>query len=79
MRAEHLKGWLAEAWKKEREEAAADQEPPTERTTEGPNRTGREGKEDIREKAPVEASDWEVLVDLVQTVFGEGRLTEEST
>ena len=52
MRAENLKGWLTEARKKERDEAAAYQENPTEGTTEGPDRTGREGKEEIMEKTP---------------------------
>ena len=44
----------------------------------GPGRTGREGKEDIREKTPVEASNWDRVVDLIQTKFGEGRLAEEA-
>ena len=52
MRAENLKEWLTEARKKERDEAAAYQENPTEGTTEGPDRTGREGKEEIMEKTP---------------------------
>ena len=33
MRTEHLKGWLAEERKKEREEAAAEQATPAEGTT----------------------------------------------
>ena len=44
----------------------------------GPNITGREGKGEIREKTPVEASNWERMVNLIQTEFGEGRLAEEA-
>ena len=55
MRAEHLKGWLAAARKKEREEAAAEHENPKEgRMMPGPKRTGREGTEDSREKTPAD-------------------------
>ena len=32
-----------------------------------------------REKAPTDASNWERVVELVQTEFGEGWLAEEST
>ena len=49
MQAKHLKVWLAAVRKKEKEEAAAEQEKWTEgKTMPGPDRTGREGKEDIR-------------------------------
>ena len=37
-----------------------------------PNRTGMEGSDYIREKIPVEDSNWDRVVDLVQTAFGEG-------
>ena len=76
MRAEHLKGWLVEARKEEREEATADHDTTTEGTTEGPDGMGREETKDIREKTPAEDSNWERVVDLVQTAFGEGRLAE---
>ena len=80
MRAKHLKGWLAATRKKEREEAATNQENPTEgMTTVGPDDTGGEGTEESRETTPTEASNWERVVDLVHTAFGEGRLAEEKT
>ena len=44
MREEHLKEWLLDTRKKERDEAASYQETPTEGTTAGPNRTGRRGR-----------------------------------
>ena len=66
VRAEHLKGWLAAARKKEKEEAAGGEE------TEERNR-GRESTESM------EASNWEMVVELVQTAFREGRLVEEAT
>ena len=34
--------------------------------------------EEIREKTPAEVSNWERVVDLIQTAFGEGRLAEEA-
>ena len=44
---------------KERGDAAAEKEHPTEeRTTEGTDGTGREGTEKSRENTPVEASNW---------------------
>ena len=55
MRADHLKGWLEAARKKEREEAAAKQENRTKgRTMSGTDGTGGGGE--IREKTPTEAS-----------------------
>ena len=72
MRAENLKGWLTEARKKERDEAAAYQDNPTEGTTEGPDRTGREGTENSREKMHMEAYNWDMVVGLIQTAFREG-------
>ena len=58
MRAEHLKWWLAETRKKEREEAATEQETLTEGATVGPDGTGKEGTEDSRENTRVEAPNW---------------------
>ena len=76
MRDEHLKEWLAESSKNEREETASDQETLTEETTAGPDGTGREETEDIRDKTPVEAFNSGRVVDIFQTEFGEGRLAE---
>ena len=45
----------------------------------GTDRTGREDTEEIREKKPAEASNWDRVVDLIQTEFGEGRLVKDST
>ena len=56
MRAEHLKGWLAAAKRKEREEAAAEVGHRTEeRTAEGPDRTGGEETEESRGGTTMEA------------------------
>ena len=80
MRAEHLKGWLAATRKKEKEEAADEKESPMEgRVMPGPNRTGMEGTVESKEKTPVEASNWDRVVDIIQTAFEEGRLAEEDT
>ena len=79
MRSEYLKGWLAQSRMKEREEAAAYQETLTEGTPEGSGGTGGEGTDKIREKTPEEASNWERVVDLVQTAFEEGQLVEDNT
>ena len=64
MRAEHLKRWLAEARK-----AAKDETTVGEETTEG-----KESTESAESTAPTEAANLERVVDLVQTVFREGRL-----
>ena len=45
-------------------------------TTAGPNRMGREVTEESRKTTPVVAYNWNRVVDLVQTVFREGRLAE---
>ena len=80
MRSEHLKGWLAAARKKEKEEAPEKQENPTEgRTMPGTDRTGREETEESREKTNAAASNWDRVVDLIYMAFGEGRLAEEAT
>ena len=80
MRAEHLKWWLAVARNNEREEAVVEQEfrrkGGQQQYPKG--RGGGEGPEDSTEKTPTEASNWERVVDLVQTAFREGRLAEES-
>ena len=41
-------------------------------------RDGGEWTEDSREKAPTKASNWDRVVDLVLTAFGEGKLVEDS-
>ena len=58
MRSEHLKGWLAEARKKEREEAVTEQTTSTEGTMAAPNRKGREETEERRGKTPEEVYNW---------------------
>ena len=59
---------------------AAEQKNLTEgRKIPGPDRTGREGKEESIDKTPAEASNWDRVVDIIQTAFGEGRLVEEAT
>ena len=67
-----------EARNKEREEAASDQENPMEGTTSGTDGAKGEGKEEIREKIPAEASNWERVVDLIQTAFWKGRLAKRT-
>ena len=56
MKDNHLKGWLEEERKKEREEAAAYQNTLAEGVTTGTDGTGGEGTEEIREKTPAESS-----------------------
>ena len=75
MRDEHIKGWLAEARKKEREEAAAEQKEAVEGKKEATKGTGG-GGEEIRGKTPEEVSNWERVVYLTQTAFGEEHLVE---
>ena len=65
MRAKHLKMWLAAARK-----AAKDKTEAGEETT--------EGKEYTESTDTTEPANWERVVDMVQTAFREGRLTEES-
>ena len=74
MKAEHLKWWLEDSRKKEREDAVSDQETTTEGTTAGTN--GTRGRVQIIEdrREPAEASDWEKVLDLIQTTFGRGGL-----
>ena len=71
MWAKRLKGWLSAARKKEKEEAAAKQEKQKEgRTMSGPDRNGGEGTDESREKTPADVSNWDRVVDLIQTAFG---------
>ena len=54
--------------------------PAEERKTEGPGGTGVGGEtEESKGGTPVEASNWDRVVELAHTEFGEGRLSEEST
>ena len=48
------------------------------RTMPRPNRKGREETEGRREKTPTEASNWDRVVDLFHTVFGEGQLADDA-
>ena len=68
MRAEHLKGWLAEA---RMEDAEAAKVAAVEGTTEVNGGTGGEEAEEIREKKYVEMTTWERVVALVREDFGE--------
>ena len=79
MRANHIKGWLTEARKKEKEDVAADQKAEMEGTMEVLGGMGGEGTEEIGGKMPAEMSNCKWVVDLVHTDFGEGRLAEENT
>ena len=58
MQSEHLKGWLATSRKKDNKEAATGEE-----TTENKRGGG------YMESTSTEASKWEIVVELVQTVF----------
>ena len=64
----HLKGWLAAARKKYKEEAEAGEEMAES------NRGG-----ETMEDTSTEASNCAMVVELVQTAFKEGRLAEEAT
>ena len=68
MRSEHLKGWLAAARKKEKEEAEAGKE--TTDSTKGG---------EVTETTYTEASNWAMVVELVQKSFREGQLAAEAT
>ena len=70
VRAEHLNRWLVEASKKERREAEEEQTTAAEGTTVVPDGTGGEGMEYRTGKTPAEVSNWDRVVDLVQTEFG---------
>ena len=47
--------------------------------TEGPDGTGEDEKADSRGDTLTKASNWEMVVELVQTALGEGRLAEDAT
>ena len=69
MRSEYLKRWLAAARKVSKDKTTARAE-----TTEYKETTaGMESTE------PTEAANWEMVLNLVQTAFQEGRLAEEAT
>ena len=63
MRVEHLERWLVATRKSVKEEKAA----------------GEETMEVKESTEPMEASNWERVVDMVQTTFREGRLAKEAT
>ena len=65
IQAEHLKRCLV-----------AERKGAKDKTTSGEKTT--EGKESTDSTEPTEAANWERAVDLVQTAFREGRLTEEA-
>ena len=69
MWAEHLEIWLAAARK-----AAKDKTTAGEETTKSKYST-----ESVESTAPTEVANWDRVVDLVHTVFREGRLAEEVT
>ena len=75
MRAEHLKGWLAEAQK---EEAATAKSRAAEGTAEAIRVPGVEDMEGKRETETEGMTHWGKVVALVREEFGEGRLAEES-
>ena len=47
--------------------------------TEGPDGTGEDEKAESRGDTLTKASNWEMVVELVQTALGEGRLAEDAT
>ena len=63
MRAKHTKMWMTAERKATKDE-----------TTTGEETT--EGKESTDSTELTEAANWEIVVDLVQTAFREGRLAE---
>ena len=69
MWAEHLEIWLAAARKAAKDEMTAGEE----------TMEGKESTESTELTEPIEASNWEMVVDFVHAAFREGRLTEEAT
>ena len=65
MRAEHLKRWLAEARKAEKDATTT----VVEETMENNGTTAFQPATE-----PTEAANWEMVVELVQTTFREGKL-----
>ena len=53
--------------------------PMEDKMTEGPDGTGEDEKADSRGDTLTKASNWEMVVELVQTALGEGRLAEDAT
>ena len=78
MQAEHLKRWLAESRKAEKEDMAAGEET-TEVKESMESTESTESTEFTESTESTEASNWERLVDLVQALFREGVLAEEAT
>ena len=70
MRTEHIKGWLTEAQRAEKEENAAEGE---KRATE--TETG--GTEDTETQGG--ADNWMRFMELIHTAFREGEIAEEAT
>ena len=71
MREEHLKRWLATVQKSEKEAMT------TKAMAGTKENRGTMAVQPATE--PTEADNWEMVVDLVQTAFGEGKLAEEAT
>ena len=70
MRAEHLKRWLTVARKAEKDAT----------TTVRAETTENRGATEVQPATePTEADNWVMVVDLIQTAFQEGMLSEEAT
>ena len=69
MRVEHLKRWLATAQKSEKD---------TETTTARERVGTKENRGETVHPETEEADNWEIVVDLVQSAFREGKLVEEA-
>ena len=70
IRVEHMKSWLEEARKVEKDET----------TTAGAEATENMGTTAFQPATePMEAANWEILVELAQTAFWDGKLSEEAT
>ena len=70
MRVEHMKRWLVAARKAEKDATTAAGVETTENKGTAVFKTSME---------PTEAAKWEMVVDLIQTEFREGKLVEEAT
>ena len=73
MRAEHLKRWMATARKAKKGKAEKEAATTTERA--GMTENGKT----LAAQADTEADNWTMVVDLVQSAFWDGKLTEEAT
>ena len=70
MRDKHLKGWIAAAKRKEREEAATEKEYlAEERKMEGTDGPGGEETAESKGGPPTEASNWDRVAELFQTAL----------